>query len=152
VTDPIDTPTEMTDLQQRLRASGLRATSGRLRLLHTVTKSERPLSHSELTSTLPDMDRVTLYRGIRALVDAGLCRQLLAGGVVRIEAVRTPEDAGHPHFVCVDCDTVICLPQQLMTSATTLQVPWQRAVNAASLQLQGQCPDCTDPTKAQTTS
>ncbi|MCK6502234.1 transcriptional repressor [Myxococcota bacterium] len=99
---------------------------------------------------------MTVSRNLDKLVEAGLARLASRdGGVGRFEAAGSPEHARHthPHFVCTDCGTVSCLPEQ---PVPTLEAGprWSQSLAAATLELKGHCPDgATDgPPQAQTRS
>ena len=55
-----------------LRAAGLRRTPARIVVLTRITALARPLTHAELLAEpeLQDLDDITLYRTLGALVDA----------------------------------------------------------------------------------
>src|SRR5450830_56961 len=55
-----------------LLANGVRATGARSQVLAVLLDSKRALSHLEVQSALPAMDRVTLYRALDCLTDAGI--------------------------------------------------------------------------------
>lgn len=138
----------MTETQARenLRTAGLRATSARLAVLSALSGSSKPLAHSELVKALgPEVgcDPATVFRTLTRLVETGLATVVSqAGGMDRYAlGGESQEEHEHPHFVCSDCGTVSCLD---VVATPSLQVPrrWRRSVEAATLQLQGRCPDC----------
>ncbi len=136
------------DPREILRRYGLRATAPRVAVLTALREASHPLTHSGLSDVLgpSDTDRVTVYRNLHKLVEAGLARiASQAGGVARYEAVRDDDATAHvhPHFACTDCGTVECLPEQPIP-ALHADSRWQRALSGASVQLQGTCPDCLD--------
>jgi Fur family ferric uptake transcriptional regulator len=135
----------MTDSDERslLRDAGLRATGGRIAVLRALRAAGRPLTHAELQDALADLDRVTLYRNLHSLTEAGLAVQIVAGGLGRFELLRGDSPTNHPHFVCDDCGVVVCLPEQVSVPTLSNDL-WKRSVARASVQLQGQCPDCLD--------
>lgn len=125
----------------------MRATAPRVTLIRLLSESSRPLSYSEVVDQCgDDFDPTTMYRNLVTLKDAGLARVVSrANGMARYELVTdngTPSHE-HPHFACDDCGTVTCLPDE---SVATVAVsgPWTGALEAATVQLQGSCPDCLD--------
>lgn len=101
-----------------------------------------PISHPELYDRLADsrLDRVTVYRNLLSLTEAGiLVKTQLGDGVWRFELPRDGEIAhgSHPHFVCNECGTVRCLP----TDAVTIRGTRMRG-RVAEVQLKGRCQDC----------
>ena len=47
----------------------------------------------------------------------------------------------HPHFSCDDCGLLTCLPNEIK-NVDAIEGPWAKAIQQASIQLHGQCPDC----------
>lgn len=129
-----------------LRSKGLRVTQPRLAVLQVLREADRPLSHADISERVGDLraDRVTLYRNLDKLVEAGLVRCVSRdSGVGRYEAQGDPDVHGHhhAHFVCTDCGSVSCLPDEV-----AVQRPrddrWGRALADAQVELKGHCPDC----------
>jgi Fur family ferric uptake transcriptional regulator len=100
-----------------LRAADLRSTSSRLAVLQHLAQFDKPLSHAEVADALvpQGFDKSTLYRCLVELADANLLSRLDAGDHAwRFELRRGDEhEAGaqHPHFMCLDCGKVTCLPE-----------------------------------------
>jgi Fur family ferric uptake transcriptional regulator len=108
---------EMTVTQARelLRGAGLRSTTSRVAILQHLSAAVKPLSHADVVESLvpAGYDKSTLYRCLVELADAGLLNRLDAGDHAwRFELRRgdSQHSAEHPHFVCVDCGKVECLP------------------------------------------
>lgn len=103
------------DARAALRAAKLRSTTSRVAVLQHVAAAGKPLSHAEVADALvpQGFDKSTLYRCLVELADANLLSRLDAGDHAwRFELRSGPEHASgeHPHFVCVDCGKVTCLP------------------------------------------
>ena len=54
-----------------LDGAGIRPTKARAQVLEAILSSGRSLSHSELASLLPALDRVTVFRSLKALKASG---------------------------------------------------------------------------------
>jgi Fur family ferric uptake transcriptional regulator/Fur family zinc uptake transcriptional regulator len=128
-----------------LRAAGLRRTPARLAVLAQIEQQARPLAHAELLA-LPDLaqlDDITLYRTLAALVEAGLAHRVLGtDGVWRYGA----PPGGHPgcpgnhaHFFCSACRAMACLPDQPIPRIT---LPPGAAVDGRHLLVFGRCAPC----------
>jgi Fur family transcriptional regulator, ferric uptake regulator len=128
--------------RQILVAGGFRVTGQRMQVLRELAKLRTPISHAELAERLTDtpLDRVTIYRNLLSLTEAGvLVRTQLGDGVWRYELPQTPtaEHGKHPHFVCTDCGDIACLP------ANTVSIRGVAARNqVAEVQLRGRCSAC----------
>jgi Fur family ferric uptake transcriptional regulator len=105
-----------------LRSADLRATQARTGVLATLLGATRALSHQEIQEALADMDRVTLYRALDSLTEAGLSHKIAGDDRVyrysaNIEqggaeprtspALHSPHQ--HSHFKCTRCAKVFCL-------------------------------------------
>ena len=135
------------DARALLKAHGLRATTPRLCVLQTLSDQPGPISHSQLLRHLPKgrFDSATVYRNLARLSEQGILSVVSrAGGMARYaltdEATNTHR---HAHFVCTDCDTVSYLPKDAKP-VLPITGRWSTAVAAATLQLQGLCPDCIE--------
>lgn len=106
--------------RQLTREAGLRSTSCRVAVLQHLAESPSPTSHAELAEVLvpAGYDKSTVYRCLVELAEAGVISRLDLGDHVWRFEIRTggqpaPDDhasAEHPHFMCLDCGKVTCLP------------------------------------------
>src|SRR5712672_1216820 len=97
-----------------IRGAKLRSTTSRVAVLQHVSAAGKPVSHADVADVLvpQGFDKSTLYRCLVELADAGLLARLDAGDHAWRFERRDEEHASgdHPHFVCVDCGIVTCLP------------------------------------------
>ncbi|MBL8758796.1 MAG: transcriptional repressor [Phycisphaerae bacterium] len=112
------------DAKEMLRRAGLRATGARIRLVGLLAASRAPVDAQSILDRLGEgADRVTVYRTLGALVEAGLAHRVDPGDRVfrfrltdhsRCES-DDPRHAGakhdheHPHLVCDSCGAVECM-------------------------------------------
>ncbi len=143
------TAVQSPDLAQHkktLRSASLRATPARLAVLGELLAAPRPLSHAELVAHLGQgrFDRATLYRNLMDLTRAGLVNRVDRGDHVWrfAPAPARHHDRAHPHFVCVTCGDVECLPTANLAIEQAVDMP--RAVRSAhvDVQLRGVCDRC----------
>lgn len=104
---------DFSSAKEILKNSPLKATRWRLVLLDMIMKSTSGISYQELSES-EDFEghRVTLYRALRDLEEAGLIEKLRdANG--KIKYLLKPKESGshrlHPHFSCRICNSMICL-------------------------------------------
>ena len=62
--------------QAQLRGLALRVTQARLDVLSLLLRTPRAMSHLEMQEHLPAMDRVTLYRALDCLAQAGFAPKI----------------------------------------------------------------------------
>ena len=130
---------------QRLRAIGQRITRLRVAVFKTLLEAEQPLSHPELRQRLEAsdtgaIDRVSLYRNLEWLVQIGLAHRITADDRVwRFSARREETATQHPHFHCVSCGQVFCLPE---SSVPVPPLPADYSVIEMELVVNGVCAHC----------
>jgi Fur family ferric uptake transcriptional regulator len=135
------------DARHAIRSVKLRSTSSRVAVLQHVSAAGKPVSHADVADVLvPEgFDKSTVYRCLVELADAGLLARLDAGDHAwRFELRDEQHSSGdHPHFVCVDCGTVTCLPDvEVKISAAKGH---KTAVgDVTEVFLKGHCKDCRD--------
>jgi Fur family transcriptional regulator, ferric uptake regulator len=137
------------ELRTVLKDAGLRKTAPRVAVLQQLEGASSPLSHGDIAETLAPLgfDRATVYRNLIDLTDAGLVsRSDLGDHVWRFE-LKTKQKghvADHPHFVCVDCGDVSCLPDSAIRIVSSRGVPRALGAHAVEVQVKGRCDECGD--------
>jgi len=97
-----------------LRSSGLRVTRAAQTVLDLLERAPQPLTHDDVVAaytgaTGAPPDRVTIYRVLDRLVEAGLCdRRVGADRINRF--ARHVEAASGNIFECDQCHKVLALP------------------------------------------
>ena len=128
-----------------LHEVGLRRTKARKVVLDLLSEAGCPLTHQEL-ATRPEavgLDRVTLYRTLAALEQAGLVHRVqgLDGSWRYCFHTRKHGECpgNHPHFLCLRCGGMHCLVGQDLPLIT---VPAGARVKGKQLVIYGSCPCC----------
>lgn len=133
-------------MRQRIRDAGLRATPGRVATFQALVTARAPLRHADVCEVLAPLglDRATIYRNLIDLTDAGLlARSDLGDHAWRFElSYPDHHDAEHPHFVCVDCGDVSCLPGVALTVTAEEGTPRSVGEKRVEVQLRGLCDQC----------
>lgn len=134
----------MMNVSEILCKAGLRITRQRETVLRLMLENGFPMSHAEINGTLDKpLDKVTLYRTLQALTDAGIVHQVQGlDGAWRFcahdaEAEGCP--GGHPHFLCLGCGKMTCLSNQ---SIPRVEVPEGVKVDGKQLVVYGYCAEC----------
>jgi Fur family ferric uptake transcriptional regulator len=139
-------PSLIQTIRDQIRESGLRCTMARVHVLEQMYQAKTPLSHADLAAVLSPkgFDKATIYRNLVELAEVGILNRVELGDHVwRFELKRDQgEHVGeHPHFVCVDCGEVSCLPG---VSVNVLSAPAQKSVigEVTQVVLKGRCDRC----------
>jgi len=111
-------PEKMTVTEARgaLRSLKLRSTAARIAVLQHLANGNVPLSHAEVTAALQPIgfDPSTIFRSLAELAEVGLLHRVdLGDGSRRFEysAPGSESEGTHPHFLCLDCGKITCLPE-----------------------------------------
>lgn len=128
-----------------LRESRLRCTSCRIAVLQALSGATSPVSHNEVADELVPMgfDKSTIYRCLIELADANLVARLdLGDHVWRFEMLSDGEHGSvdHPHFMCLDCGKVSCLPDVKVKITPTKSSA--AGANITEVLLKGHCASC----------
>jgi Fur family ferric uptake transcriptional regulator len=121
--------------EAKLRQAEIRVTQARLDVLSVLLSKQRAMSHNEMQDALPTMDRVTLYRALDCLADAGLAHKITADDRVfrfstgsdasqsaEVKQSLMPPQHHHGHFQCTRCSKVFCLEQSDAASSLSDQL------------------------------
>ena len=106
--------------EAQLREASIRSTSARVKVLAALLDARCALSHQDVQDTLVDLDRVTLYRALDCLTDAGLAHKIAGDDRIfrysagtehgaNSQSVHSPAQHQHGHFKCTRCGKVFCL-------------------------------------------
>jgi len=135
------------DLRTLIRERGLRATPARIAVCDVVSKADGPLTHAEVSKLLAsrNIDQATVFRNLTDLVEAQLIRRVEVGDhVYRFEwRAGVEPDAGHAHFVCVECGEVTCLTGSPPSIPVTVQRAGAKVIHDVTEVLyKGHCSSC----------
>lgn len=139
------------EIRKKLHSAGLRITYPRLVLIGELARSNaQPKSAAELSATLSQFPRSSIYRNLDALEKAGLIKSSLIKWVRRYE----PGDAltpHHHHIVCEKCQTMVDFDSQRLEKR--LELIAQNAgytLSSHVVELRGLCADCADKPERKT--
>lgn len=118
---PADSGT--TQAEASLRDARVRVTPARVKVLAALLGAHRAFSHQDVQEAFADMDRVTLYRALDCLIEAGLAHKIAGDDrVFRYSAgnehgapdapqprAQAAAQHQHGHFKCTRCAKVFCL-------------------------------------------
>lgn len=141
-------PNALEKVRERLREVGLRCTAARLWVMQHLVEAASPLTHAQVADSLEPrgFDRATIYRNLIELTDAGLLSRIELGDHVwRFEARRPggAENLDHPHFVCVQCGDVACLPSVSVNIKPAPGTKQSRIGQITEVLLKGRCGHCS---------
>lgn len=135
------------DARAALRAAKLRSTTSRVAVLQHVAAAGQPVSHAEVAEALvpQGFDKSTLYRCLVELADAQLLNRLDAGDHAwrfELRGGDSHSPGEHPHFVCVDCGKVTCLPDVDVKISRTKGAKSSAVGSVTEIFLKGHCAEC----------
>ena len=133
---------EASTLAAQIRSVGARATPARISVLQILRNAPAALTHHDIERALgvAVLDRVTLYRVLDWLVDAGLAHKSTdVRGVFRFSVAAAGEHQAHTHFRCDFCGRVFCLDAP---PPTPPRLPAGFSLSRIDLDLRGCCAHC----------
>jgi Fur family ferric uptake transcriptional regulator len=148
MTDNSNSPSAADEIRSQIRTAGLRSTAARVAVMQQLQGATSPLSHAELADRLvPEgFDRATVYRNLIDLAEAGLVsRSELGDHVWRYELMRPGHghNTEHPHFVCIDCGEVTCLPEGSVAISPSPGAEHSVIGQLTEILLKGRCERCS---------
>ena len=134
-----------TELQERLRAAGLRVTRPRTAVLGAV--HEHPHADTEsiigaVRRGLPDVSHQAVYDSLHTLTAAGLVRRIQPSGSVARYESRIGDN--HHHVVCRSCGAIADVDcAHGAAPCLTASNDHGYTIDEAEVIYWGTCPDCT---------
>ncbi len=132
---PAETPAHRLLKQARVRPS-----AARVQVLDALLDTPQALSHGQIMEKLgPGHDRVTLYRTLQTLEDAGVLHRVKTHErSVRFAVARSlPQE--HAHVLCEECGAVACL-DETPPPPPPASLGW--AISTREMTFYGTCPAC----------
>jgi Fe2+ or Zn2+ uptake regulation protein len=136
------------DLDEHLRASGLRRTAQRYSVLEYLASKHVHATADEIYVALnrkfPLVSRATVYNTLRDLTRAGLVRELASEGKAALfDANLHP----HHHFICDQCGTFEDIEWFDIPDHMRRDVAGKRSVRSYEITFHGTCGHCSGKPK-----
>jgi Fur family transcriptional regulator, ferric uptake regulator len=133
------------DCKTELNDVDLRATPARLKLMHLLEKSDKPLDVQTMIDYLKEKDiqtdPATVFRIVNMFTEKGLIRPIqLNEGKFRYELASK---ADHHHFICEQCGTIEDISDcHIDELEQEIRNKKQLLIKRHSLEFFGLCKDC----------
>ena len=134
-------------IRELLQDAGLRVTQARKDVLaQFLAAGEQAVSSHDIEQQLSGIDRITLYRILKAFEEIGLIHSITDGSGKTKYALCTEDCSdgvhhhNHLHFSCRLCETTTCLQQ---TIPSNLKLPKGYIVEDMQFVLKGICAACS---------
>lgn len=127
-----------------LRGAELKVTPARLDLLGVLSKNDLPLTVTEIAAKLPEINQITIYRALTAMVEKRIVRKVdMQHAYTHYELVATKKH--HHHAICSLCgkieDVDACLPLSLEKEVLK-HLKGFSSLTGHSLEFIGKCKQC----------
>ena len=130
--------------RQMLRRAKLYCTEARIAILRALLETARPIRQDQITpqSARGTFNRVTVYRTLESLVEAGLVHRVFTQDRAWYFelADHCSEKQCHPHFTCTHCGVTHCLTDTSLPMAKISQKGF--IIYRQQVRLEGLCPAC----------
>lgn len=100
-----------------LKLHEIKKTPARMAMIHVLQTGQYPMSENDMKDRMSNLyDRVTFYRNIQTLTNAGIIHKIVADNTTVRYALNSCEHkhnhiVEHAHFYCKTCHEVVCLNQ-----------------------------------------
>lgn len=131
---------------QLLKNSGLSKTEIRVKVLELFQSSKNALSLADIESAFDKIDRITLYRTLKAFETKGIVHKAVDGtkhpkyAMCESDCDEHHHQDNHAHFHCISCEKTICLEN--VSTPNTSNLPTGYEVQETNLIISGICSDC----------
>ncbi len=133
------------DAIEILQNHQVKKTSPRLSIIQALQTSQNPLSEGEVKEKMGGLyDRITFYRSVQTLEEAGIIHRIVADNTVVKYALNHCEKGhqhspDHVHFYCTQCNSLVCL-NAVKTQA--YELPEGFTSNQCDVVIKGMCNKC----------
>lgn len=133
------------EIENLLRAGGVKPSPARILTLKAISESPHPLSAQEIEDRISTLDRSSITRTLPILVKARLIHAFSDGsGAMKYESchdhVKERHTDEHPHFHCRVCGKTICLEESGIIG--DVKIPDGYEAESISLIITGVCGGC----------
>ena len=126
-------------LIKHLSSHQLKATAHRLRVLEYIYQFDKLVDAKAILQKVSgSMDRVTLYRNLKTLVDHNVIHKVDMGANGTYYGASSHLPSEHGHFYCSDCDHIFCIPQ----TTHHVELPTGFLNHSSSVIVNGLCGQC----------
>ena len=135
----------MGQIHQILRSHGLRVTNTRTSILSLFVTSSSALSNKLIEESLPELDRITLYRTLRTFEDKGIIHQAVDSTSITKFALCVQDcdehhhKDHHAHFHCQRCKKTYCIDE---INLPDVELPQDFSPSSTYLVVEGLCSSC----------
>ncbi|WP_028453898.1 Fur family transcriptional regulator [Chitinilyticum litopenaei] len=138
---PQSVPDRQEEAHRLVAAVAGRTTAMRVNVLAILLATPHPLSHLDVLAALGEgVDRVTVYRVLDWLTDAGLAHKLAGDDRVWRFAAAHSTPHHHAHFHCQHCGRFYCLDQ--ISTELPVVLPSGFVAEQIEITIKGACADC----------
>ena len=128
-----------------LKAKDLRVTAVREKIFGLFLNSDKAITNRDIELEFDYIDRITLYRTLKAFEEKGLIHKIEDGsGVPKFAKCIDNCDEGHHHddhvhFHCNDCGDTFCVEE---VEVPYIKSPAKLVVKKTTIVLNGICESC----------
>lgn len=135
------------DYPEILRFAGLEATANRLHVLEAIGANSSPLTAMDIfkiVDRMQSINRVTVYRILDLLVEKKIVERLRVGTRAAYYGLAPNKNhASHPHFYCLHCGQMDCLPaESIVIDTEKLVKTFPGEIGKIEVRVDGVCKNC----------
>jgi len=135
-----------TKIEEILRHNNLSVTESRRKILNIFLTHTSALAHRDIEKQAGEkFDRVTVYRTLQTFVEKGIIHTIpttdnsVRYALCKDECTEGHHHDNHIHFICVNCNSAICLEDTLITEVI---LPKGYTKYSTEVVVKGICKNC----------
>ena len=133
---------DKTRLQKLLQDKGYSITRQRLLVFTTLRAASEPITITQLTKQLTNVDKASVYRTVELFEKIGIIHRVWSGFKSKIE-LSDEFSAHHHHFTCLTCNRTIGLESEaLENNLKEFETEHNFKLTQHSVELSGYCQSC----------
>ncbi|MDN3595508.1 Fur family transcriptional regulator [Zunongwangia endophytica] len=135
----------MQEIEEILKAKGIRPTAVRLLVYKFMAQESLAMSLNDIEAAFDKTERTTLFRSLKLFEEKGLVHKIEDGSGMAKYALQTLEEGNvsdklHLHFHCSKCGETQCLTDQTIPN---ISLPNGFKATDANLVVKGLCDKCS---------
>ena len=132
------------EASSRLEAKGIKPTANRILVYREMSRSEQPMSLSDMEQRLLSMDKSSIFRVLTLFFEHDVVHTFSDGrGILHYELCSSrgacSHHDSHLHFYCESCQQSYCIESLPLPHVV---LPDGFSAHSASYVIKGECPHC----------
>lgn len=135
--------TKITNIDNRLRVKGLRATAQRLMICKEIDRAghiDIDTLYDRLKIQIPSLSLATIYKNMHSLVDKNIISEVTVTGKKTLFEISSNP---HIHHICTECGEIEDIPYEIKSVIQNISALKGKEISDCELTVYGICQKCS---------